>query len=54
MVNIRKGRDAIKGDMDSLEKWIDKNLMNLNNTKFKLLILSWNNARYEHKTGKSH
>ncbi|KAJ7405959.1 hypothetical protein BTVI_67146 [Pitangus sulphuratus] len=44
-----EGWDAIQQDLDKLKKWIHKNLMRFNETKWKVLHLDWSNAWYQYK-----
>lgn len=46
-VDTPKEQEAIKKDLDRLEKWDRGNLRSFNSTKFNVLHLSWGNSQYE-------
>lgn len=46
MFNIQKGCGAIQRDMDKLEKWSDRKLMEFNK-KCKILYLGKNSLRHQ-------
>lgn len=47
-----EGRAAIQ-DFSRLEEWTDRNHMEFNNYKCKILHLEWNNPRHQQSLGSS-
>jgi len=44
-VNMTEGNNAIQRDLDTLEKWVDMNLMRFNKVKYKVLHLDYSTLR---------
>ncbi|KAJ7419679.1 rna-directed dna polymerase from mobile element jockey-like [Willisornis vidua] len=52
VVNMLKERDAIQGDLNTLERWVYVNLLKFNKAKFKVLHLGWGNPKHKYTLGK--
>ncbi|GAB0184817.1 mitochondrial enolase superfamily member 1 [Grus japonensis] len=50
-VHTLEGRAILKEDLDRLEEWANKNLMNFNKDKCKVLHLAKHNPRVHHRLG---
>ncbi|PKU46178.1 rna-directed dna polymerase from mobile element jockey-like [Limosa lapponica baueri] len=51
-VNTVKGRHAIQGNTDRLERWVCANLMKFNKATCKVMHLGHGNPRYKHRLGR--
>ncbi|TRZ26216.1 hypothetical protein HGM15179_000828 [Zosterops borbonicus] len=48
-VNTLEGRDAIKKELDRVERWVHVNLMEFNNARCKILHMGWGNPKHEYR-----
>jgi len=51
-LDMLEGSDAILGDPDRLEKWVQMNLMKFNKTKRNILHMGWGNSKHKYRLGR--
>lgn len=47
-VNTTEGQNAIQGYLDKLDMWAHEDLMKLNKSKYKMLLLGQGNPKHEY------